>query len=68
MAAVPVASVSQFALLAGVSRTTVYRWMRNGLDYWTADVRAIKVAHLPPALVFGPGWFGLAESDQETAA
>ncbi len=68
MAAIPVVSVSEFARRAGVSRTTVYRWMRNGLDYWTADVLAIKVAHIHPALVFGPGWFEIAEANEESAA
>jgi hypothetical protein len=68
MASLPVASVSEFARFAGVSRTTVYRWMRNGLDYWTADVLAIKVAHIHPALVFGPGWFELADTNEESAA
>lgn len=68
MAAIPVASVSEFARLADVSRTTVYRWMRNGLDYWTADVLAIKLARVHPSLVFGPGWFELAEANEESAA
>lgn len=57
MAYANVATVSEFARRANVSRTTVYRWMRSGLDAYTADELAIRVAHAHPACVFGHTWF-----------
>lgn len=57
MAFANIATVSEFARRANVSRTTVYRWMRRGLDVYTADELAIRVARVHPACVFGYTWF-----------
>jgi len=55
------ASVSEFARLAGVSRRTIYRWMRSGLNPFIADKLSIGVAHVHPACIFGAAWFHAAE-------
>jgi len=68
MAATCVSNVSHFARLAGVSRQTVHRWLRQGLDYWTADRLSVKVAGTHPALIFGPGWFGIEAGGRTVAA
>lgn len=54
---VGIETIAEFARRAGVSRRTAYRWLQGGLDVWTADHLAVKVAHNHPATVFGTGWF-----------
>ena len=50
-------TVSDFAAAAGVNRSTVHRWMRSGVDVWTADSLCCKVAQIHPYLVYGDDWF-----------
>lgn len=61
-----ITTVSEFARRAHVSRNTVYRWMRSGLNIYTADELAILVAHVHPASVFGDAWFS-AHTDAAAA-
>ena len=68
MEAAGIRTVKEFARRAGVSRPTVYAWRDKGLSYWKADELAIKLAGEHPALVFGPVWFGLDESQVAVAA
>ncbi len=68
MAYANITTVAEFARLAGVSRRTVYRWMRAGLDLYTADRLAVKVARSHPANVFGPTWFLVGATGAVAAA
>lgn len=68
MAHANVTTVAEFARRASVSRRTVYRWMRTGLDVYTADRLAVKVAHSHPAVVFGPTWFLVGATADGAAA
>lgn len=70
MSAARLHTIGEFAVAAGVTRTTVHRWMRSGVDVWTADTLCCKVAQLHPYTVFGDSWFANVETlvDEQIAA
>ena len=40
-------SMKELAVRLDVSRSTMYRWKRNGLNYWAADRAAAKLGRHP---------------------
>lgn len=70
MSAARLQTVGEFAAAAGVTRKTVHRWMRSGVDVWTADTLSCKVAQLHPYTIFGDAWFADTHTlaDEQIAA